>query len=132
MTKQWYIEHGFKISNFIEDAEIERAERDVIAAYNITPIIGENNDISEKIRNNAIGNLAYLLLMQRSTFLTRAGAKTKTGYNSADVDAWAKLQDAANSCHLALEQLKSVIPNYTESRVIDICKIYFKTNFISQ
>lgn len=131
MTKQWYIEHGFKMSSLIDNAEITRAERDVTAAY-VTPIIGGVQNVPAEVRENAVGNLAFLLLLQRSTFLTRAGAKTKTGYNSADVDAWAKLQDAANSCHLALERLKAHNPSYIESAVIDICKIYFKTNFISQ
>ena len=128
MTKQWYIEHGFKMSSMIEEAEIARAERDVTAAY-ITPIIGERT-IPAETRENAIGNLAFLLLLQRTTFLTRAGAKTKTGYNSVDADAWAKLQDAANSCHLALEELKAKVPA-PAAKVTDICKIYFKTNFIS-
>lgn len=128
MTKQWYIEKGFKISSLIDDTEIARAERDVRAAY-IIPIIGEATEPTDKIEN-ALGNLAFLLLMQRSTFLTRAGAKTKNGYNSADADAWAKLQDAATSCHLALEALKEAV-GANAAKVTDICRIYFKSNFIS-
>lgn len=127
MTKQWYIENGFKISSLIDDTEIARAERDVTNAY-IVPIVGSVN-VPASVRENAIGNLAFLLLMQRSTFLTRAGAKTKTGYNSADADAWDKLQDAAMSCHLALETLKKAANN-TNAKVTDICKIYFETNYI--
>ena len=131
MTKQWYQEHGFKISSLIDNAEITRAENDVKNAY-ITPIIGDG-DVPQAVQDacdNAVANLAFLLLMQRSTFLTRAGAKTKTGYNSADADAWAKLQDAATSCHLALETLKREA-GVENAKVIDICKIYFATNYIN-
>lgn len=130
MTKQWYSEQGFKVSTLIDDAEINRAENDVRVAY-IKPIIGDATE-PKNIIENAVSNLAFLLLLQRSTFLTRAGAKTKAGYNSADVDAWAKLQDAASSCHLALEQLRAVQGANAGAKVTDICKIYFKTNFISQ
>lgn len=129
MLKQWYIEHGFKMSSLIEQAEIDRAEREVTAAY-IVPIAGETETPSE-VQKNAVGNLAFLLLLQRSIFLTRAGAKTKTGYNSQETDAWAKLQQAATSCHLALEQLRNAEGANKDADVMDICKIYFKSNFIS-
>ena len=128
MTKQWYIEHGYKMSSLIDDTEIARAENDVVNAY-IVPIVGSVN-VPATVRENAIGALAFLLLMQRSIFLTRAGAKTKSGYNSYDADAWAVLQQEAQSCHLALEQLKASAGN-PSAQVVDICKIYFKTNFIS-
>lgn len=129
MTKQWYQEHGFKLSNYVEDNEIDRAERDVVAAY-ILPIIGDLEIEAEK-RENAIGNLAFLLLLQRSTFLTRAGAKTKTGYNSQNAGDWTVLQDAATSCHLALTELRQIPGANAEAKITDICKIYFKTNFLS-
>lgn len=129
MTRQWYIEHGYKLSALIEQAEIDRAEADVIAAY-ISPIKG-GAEIAQGIVDAVTANLAFLLLLQRSVFATRAGAKTKTGYNSADVDAWAILQQEAASCHLALESLKTQEGANADAEVIDICRIYFKTNFIS-
>ena len=128
MTKQWYIEHGYKMSSLIEDPEIARAERDVTVAY-ITPIVGTKT-IDADLRERTIGALAFLLLLQRSIFLTRGGAKTKSGYNSYDADAWALLQQEAQSCHLALEELRKAAEN-PSAQVVDICKIYFKTNFIS-
>ena len=129
MTKQWYIEHGFKMSSLIEQTEIDRAERDVIAAY-ILPI--ENGHTTPvELRQSIIGQLAFLLLLQRTLFLTRAGAKSKTGYNSQEADAWAKLQQEAVSCHQALEGLKAQEGVNRDAKIIDICKIYFKSNFLS-
>ena len=129
MTKDWYRANGFEVSSLLEDALIERAERDVTDAY-ITPIVG-TAEVSQEIKERAIGNLAFLLLLQRTIFATRAGAKTKVGYNSADADAWAKLQQEASSCHLALETLRRQPGVNAVAEVEDICKIYFKTNFIS-
>lgn len=129
MTKSWYIEHGYKLSSLIEQTEIDRAERDVINAY-VLPI--ENGTTAPAaVREATIGQLAFLLLLQRTLFLTRAGAKTKTGYNSQEADAWAKLQQEATSCHAALETLKAQAGANPDAKVTDICKIYFKSNFIN-
>lgn len=129
MTKSWYSEHGFKLSSLIDDTEIARAEREVTAAY-ITPIVGSAT-VDEGILQNAVGTLAFLLILQKTLFATRAGAKTKTSYNSQEADAWAKLQQEAASCHLALETLKKQEGVNADAEVMDICKLYFKTNFIS-
>ena len=129
MTKQWYQEHGFKVSTYIDDAEITRAEKTVRAAY-IAPIVGDAN-VSQSVIEAAVAELAFLYMLQQSVFLTRAGAKSKTGYNSQDADAWARLQQAATSCHLALENLRKQPGANAAAEIVDVCKIYFKTNFIS-
>lgn len=128
MTKQWYQDHGYEISSLISDATIARAERDVTDAY-ITPIVG-GAEVSTEVKESAIGNLAFLLILQRTIFATRAGARAKTGYNSQEADAWAKLQQEATSCHLALEVLKKEPGVNPDAHVTDICKIYFSTNFL--
>lgn len=132
MTKDWYLQHGFKLSPLIEQAEIESAEMDVRMAY-VNPILGSAAVPSEyeAVVENAVGNLAFLLMLQRSIFLTRAGAKIKTGYNSQEADAWTKLQQAAMSCHLALVELRKVPGADASAEVLDVCKIYFKSNFFS-
>lgn len=132
MTKQWYIEHGYKVSSLIEQAEIDRAERDVSAAY-ILPIVGTGTVPQElqSVVESTVGQLAFLLLLQRSIFATRAGAKLKTGYNSTDADAWALLQQEAQSCHLALQTLRAQQGVNADAYITDICKIYFKTNFLN-
>lgn len=128
MTKKWYQDNGYEMGSLIDDAAIERAERDVTDAY-VTPIVG-TAQVDTSVRERAVGNLAFLLLLQRTIFATRAGAKIKTGYNSQEADAWAKLQQEATSCHLALEVLKNQPGVNPDANVTDICKIYFSTNFI--
>ena len=128
MTKQWYQEHGYKMSSQIEQTEIDRAERDVTAAY-IVPIVG-GATISASVRQNAIAELAFLLLLQRSIFATRAGARTKTGYNSQDAGEWALLAQCAHTAHAALQAVRVEAKNM-DAEVTDLCKIYFKSNFIS-
>lgn len=130
MTKQWYQDNGYELSSLISDKAIERAERDVTNAY-ITPIVGNATGVSQEVIERAKGSLAFLLILQRTIFATRAGAKVKTGYNSQDADAWAKLQQEASSCHLAIEVLKQQPGVNQDAHVIDICKIYFKTNFFN-
>lgn len=128
MTKQWYQDNGYEISSLISDATIARAERDVTDAY-INPIVGSAN-VSTEVRERAIGSLAFLLILQRTIFATRSGAKVKTGYNSQEADSWAKLQQEATSCHLALDVLKNEPGVNPDAHVTDICKIYFSTNFL--
>lgn len=128
MTKQWYQQNGYELSSLTTDEAIARAERDVTDAY-VTPIVGSAR-VSEVVKQRAVGNLAFLLILQRSIFATRAGAKVKTGYNSLEADAWAKLQQEATSCHLALEVLKKEPGVNPDAQVTDICKIYFSTNFL--
>ena len=128
MTKKWYQENGYEISSYVSDAAIARAERDVTDAY-VTPIVG-NTTVPNTIKERVVGNLAFLLILQRSIFATRAGAKVKTGYNSMEADAWAKLQQEATSCNLQLEILKKQPGVNPDAHVTDICKIYFSTNFL--
>lgn len=127
MDKTWYKNNGYELSQLIDDAVISRAEREVTEAY-VAPIAGSAT-IQQDIKERVVGRLAFLLILQRTIFATRAGAKVKTGYNSQDADAWAKLQQEATSCHLAIEELKKQPGVNKDAEVTDICKIYFKTNF---
>lgn len=128
MTKQWYKDNGYELSQLIEQNVIDRAEREVKEAY-IAPIVGEVSPEDERVKR-AIANLAFLLILQRTIFATRAGAKVKVGYNSADADAWEKLSQQATICHMSLDILRNVEGAKKDAEVLDICKIYFKTNFI--
>lgn len=128
MTKEWYRQHGYELSTLIEDAVIERAEREVTEAY-VTPIVGDAQ-VPQAAIERAVGQLAFLLILQRTIFATRAGAKVKMGYNSQDADVWSKLQQESAACHAALENLKRQEGANKNAAVLDICKIYFSTNFL--
>lgn len=128
MTAQWYNDNGYKVSTLLAQSEIDRAEADVTAAY-IAPIVG-GATVDEDVKKRAVAQLASLLLLQRSVFATRAGAKIKTGYNSRESDAWEQLQQEATCCHLALQTLRLQSGVNANAVVTDICKIYFSTNFL--
>ena len=129
MTKQWYQEHGFKMSNYLEDAEIGRAEKLVRDAY-ISPIVGSAT-VQDDVIKSTVAEFAFLYLLQQSVFLTRAGAKIKTGYNSQQAETWDLLQQSATACHLALDGLRKQPGVNATAEITDICKIYFKTNFFN-
>lgn len=116
------------MSSLVSDAEIARAEAQVTAAY-VTPIAGDAQVVPVELLEKVVGNLAFLFLLQSSVFLTRAGAKVKSGYNSQEAETWEILQQEASSCHLVLEELRAESEN-KDAEVTDICKIYFKTNFL--
>lgn len=128
MQVDWYKKHGFEVSALIDQATINRAEDDVRSAY-IVPILGadaQGDDV-----DMAVGNLAYLLVLQRSIMATRAGAKLKNTQTSQNAEAWAIIGQEALSCHNRLEGLRRKEGANARAEIFDICKIYFKSNYIS-
>lgn len=126
MLANWYKSHGFEVSLLTEQATIDRAEADVKAAY-LEPIVGANIDTPEAI--DALANLTFLLLLQRTIFATRAGAKIKQTAQSQEAGEWQKISQQASVCHLKLQALRESEGANKTARVFDICKIYFSTNF---
>ena len=117
------------MSTYTDDAEIARAEQLVRDAY-ITPIVGSAT-VTSDVLESVTAELSFLYLLQQSVFLTRSGAKIKTGYNSQQADTWDLLQQSATACHLALAGLRKQPGVNAMAEVMDICKIYFKTNFFN-
>lgn len=126
MTPQEYANKGFAVSLHIDQQIIDRAEKDVRAAY-VTPILGENAQ-GEAV-NDAIANLAFMVMTQRSVFVTRSGAKEKTNANSRTAEAWETLQEMAHTCHMKIAALRELPGANKAAEVNDICRLYFKTNF---
>lgn len=130
MTKQDYINAGFKLSLQVDDAEITRAEADVRAAY-IVPIVGETHDAEAETRA-AIMALAFALMCRRKVFVTRAAGVVKNTAQSIRADEQEATADMAKTAHLRLEALRrasyAVNP---KAEVLDVCGIYFKTNYFS-
>lgn len=119
----------------IDQAAIDRAERDVVNAY-VSPILPDadlstldETSLTEDLAH-CIANLAYLLVMQRCVFITRSGAKEKTGPNSTSPDGWRILEECSATAAMAISQLRKMEGASACAKVTDICKIYFTTNFI--
>ena len=118
---------GYRLSQLIDQAEVTRAEKDVVAAY-IVPLIGHIPTDQEKAAEplkTAIMSLSFLLIQQRSATATRAGAKTKLSEQSNTPSADDLLRQYAPSCVVALR----VIDADAYKKVSDLCKVFFTTNY---
>lgn len=129
MTAQEYKQAGFtELSVLIPQSAIDRAEADVKQAY-ITPIVGE--EANDTATRDAVMNLTVLLLMQRTLFATRSGAKEKATPQSYTADRWDILSQASATCAMKIKALADAYNvKGTRRKVNDICGIYFRTNFL--
>lgn len=129
MTKNDYVNAGYKLSLQVEDAEVARAEREVVAAY-IVPIIGEQTEYTGAARE-AIMALSFFLLCKRKAWATRSGGTLKATAQSVRTDAETEQYEMAKSCHFWLERVRQIEGANACANVEDVCGIYYKTNFIS-
>lgn len=127
MTKEWYKENGYKMGLNYDQNQIDRAEADVKEAY-ISRILPEASEDDEDVKR-ATADLAFLLLSLRNVFVTRSGAKEKTGVNSMTAGADRVVAEQAPTCKMRLEELRSKSGAVKGAKVRDICKIYFKSNY---
>ena len=128
MTPAEYQSAGFLLSSLINQKIIDRAENDIINAYilPICPNLPSTSDLYKK----AVMTLSFMLMCKRANvFMTRSGSKEKENQFSKDSDGWNNLQNLATDCHFIIEQLKSSEGANEKPKFIDICGIYFKTNF---
>lgn len=128
MTPAEYQSAGFLLSSLINQKIIDRAENDIINSYilPICPNLLSTSDLYKK----AVMTLSFMLMCKRdNVFMTRSGSKEKENQFSKDSDGWNNLQNLATDCHFIIEQLKSSEGANEKPKFIDICGIYFKTNF---
>lgn len=131
MTPTEYNAKGLNVSLHIEQAQIDRAERDVRDAY-IKPILPNTQTPEPEAVADAVANLSFLLLLQRNIVETRSGAKIKTNANSQNAGAWDAIGEQAQTCAMKIDALRQLSGANKTAKVTDICKIYFKTNFLYQ
>ncbi len=124
MTAQDFIANGYKVSSQIAQGEIDRAVADVTAAY-VDKVTTDNTTATATA---AIMQLAFILLCQRNTFVTRAGGKLKLSPQLSD-NAQARQTDYDNADRL-LRQLQAAtggIAGKIDKMVDDICMIYMRS-----
>lgn len=124
MTAQEFIANGYKVSLQIQQGEIDRAVADVTAAY-VDKVTTDNTTTTAKA---AIMQLAFILLCQRNTFVTRAGGKLKLSPQLSD-NAQARQTDYDNADRL-LRQLQAAtggIAGEIDKMVDDICMVYMRS-----
>ena len=126
MTTQEYIAKGFRVSGQVLQTEIDRAEREVVAAYiaKVAPAYSLTDaDVKE-----AVMQLAVILLLQRHAVATRSGGKNKQSPNLSS-DGWPNQGDVENADSL-LRKVQTE-KGITSKLVDDIAGIYFRTQFVS-
>lgn len=128
MTKDQYKAMGYAVSVNIDQAIIDRAEADVIAAY-VSPILPDVNVEERQDVQRCIADLAYLLVLQRTLKVTRGGTKEKTSPSSNNAGEWSALSEQAHTAAMAIDMLRKMEGAVCGAKVSDICKINFKTNF---
>ena len=127
MTKEWYKQNGYNIGLEGTQEMIDRAEREVKAAY-IQPILPSADFDNEDVKR-CLANLAFMRVMQLTLFVTRSGAKEKFGSHSASATADAKFYEQGMVAASAVDKLRAMDQAVADARIDDICHIFFKNNF---
>lgn len=130
MTKEMYILLGYRVSINIDQALIDRAERDVYDAY-IAPILPSSTIDDEEITVSLM-ELAYVRMCAiANAVVTKSGTKEKTSASSvsADYESIAALHRPV--CKMRIEALRLMPSAIKDAKVNDILKLYYKTKFFS-
>lgn len=126
MTAAEYIAKGFRVSGQVLQTEIDRAEREVVAAY--IAKVAPAYSLTDADTKEAVMQLAVILLLQRHAVATRSGGKNKQSPNLSS-DGWPNQGDVENADRL-LRKVQTE-KGLTSKLVDDIAGIYFRTQFVS-
>ena len=133
MTAAEYKQKGFQFSTHTEQPVIDRAERDVQAAY-IDPICASMTAEQKLAAASAIAaakdNLVFLLVALRNIFATYSGGALKPAAvgqkpNSTDI-----VSEQSQTCAMYLRKLSECECALPVTSATDICRIYFSTNYL--
>ena len=129
-----FAKYGLQVSTQINEEYITALSDEVNRAYlspiqKATEIDIEQDDILE-ISNEITAKLVWLLLSQRQYKMTRAGLKLKETSESRDVSEWQAIASVSNSVVLLLQEYAEYLEVcLMDCGIVDICKIYFTTNY---
>lgn len=129
-----FAKYGLQVSTQISEEYITALSDEVNRAY-ISPIQKETEiDIEQEdiieIANEITAKLVWLLLSQRQYKMTRAGLKLKETTESRDVNEWQAIASVSNSVVMLLQEYANFLEVcLLRCGIVDICKIYFTTNY---
>ena len=132
ITAQQFIDNGFRVSQQLPQAELDRATMDAFMCYvgkvsriTVTP---DEHIIHTQPQAEAAMQIAYILLLQRSAVATRAGGKLKLSPSLSDA-GYPSQQDYSNADRL-LRRLQEIGPGAVAGDVSklvdDIAGIYYR------
>lgn len=122
-----YKDYGLQVSTTLDTDYVEAIETQVKDAY-ITPLKETLDEGETLAANKVIAPLAWLLMAQRGSVVTRSGAKLKVTEQSDKVSQWEQIAAVAKQAYIELDAFAILVGGKLES-VRDICGIFFKTNY---
>ena len=137
MNVQDYKNAGYEMSQYIDQSKVNLAEVDAARNY-LEPLgvavnytmPGQLIDLQDAPVKDALMCLAFLIVLQRTTFATRAGSKEKTTAQSMQADRWTILEQWAAPAQEKLQVLAARTGLKPWRACKDIAGVYFKTHFI--
>ena len=129
-----FAKYGLQVSTQINEEYITALSDEVKKAY-LTPIQKETEiDIEQddiiEIANEITAKLTWLLLSQRQYKMTRAGLKLKETTESRDVSEWQAIASVSNNVVFLLQEYAKYLEVcLLDCGIVDVCRIYFTTNF---
>lgn len=127
MTKEWYKQRGYHIGLEGTQELIDRAEREVKAAY-VQPIL-PSADYDDTEVMSCVADLAYMRMLQITLFVTRAGAKEKLSTRSTTASNESKFNEQGIVAASAVDRLRQMQGAVAEAKVNDICQLFFTSNY---
>lgn len=125
MNAEQYKNAGYRVSMQVSQDEIDRAERDAVRCYLDKVCTYDSADASHK---EAVMQLAFILLVQRSVVATRSGGKEKTSPSLSE-NGYPSQTDFDNADRL-LRKVQT-IGGDVSALVDDICEIYYRNKFMA-
>ena len=125
MTAEDYKSAGLRLSAQVSQAEIDRAEADVTGAY--VAKVAPEYDATDADVKAAVMQLAFILLLIRTSVVTRAGGKVKES-PSLSTAGYPTQSDKDNADRL-IRKVQTVT-GLPSKLVDDICGIYYRNQFI--
>lgn len=125
MTAEDYKSAGLRLSAQVSQAEIDRAEADVTGAY--VAKVAPEYDTTDADVKAAVMQLAFILLLIRTSVVTRAGGKVKES-PSLSMAGYPTQSDKDNADRL-IRKVQTVT-GLPSKLVDDICGIYYRNQFI--
>lgn len=128
MTPTEYQNMGYRVSLQLEQAIIDRAETTAMECY-VLPILPQAQTTDINVKRCVIA-LSYLLMCQDNVFVTRSGAKEKQSPMQSQTPQAEKVSsEQVAECGRLLEVLKKRDGANENPKIVDVAKIYFKTNY---
>jgi len=128
MTATDYQNNGYKVSLQLSQNIINKAETTAMSAY-VLPILPTATTQDTDVKS-AVMALAYLIMCRDNVFVTRSGARSKNSPNNSEkVEAQLVTNENVAECARLLDIVRLKDGALRNPQIVDVAKIFFKTNY---